>query len=240
MVEVAWRGFALINAGRVFTLPPYKVEREGTGKANRHCHSQQSPAPYEHMKSNNSKATATATETATETEEVKIPAAILNEAVGIVRAAIKQQHATALFGGRVMESGFAFRQVMTEACKVAGLERSRIEGLVSNANPFIAPARLVARGEMTEKAFSLLKHKEASAAFKSAGGVKDGGFEPMAWQAAFEKNAAAAATEQVSKNEPEKKPAPLTALESVIAIITLRKSDLSEADCIQIRACLPH
>jgi hypothetical protein len=175
-----------------------------------------------------------------ETEAAKIPAAILKEAVGIVRAAIKQQHATALFGGRVVEAGFAFRQVMTEACKVAGLERSRIEGLVSNANPFIAPARLVARGEMTEKQFALLKHKEASAAFKAAGGVKDGGLEPTAWQAAFEKNAAAAAADQISKSEPEKKAAPLTALESVIAIITLRKSELSEADCIQIRACLPH
>jgi hypothetical protein len=192
------------------------------------------------MKTENKKVDATATATATATEEVKIPTAILNEAVGIVRAAIKQQHATALFGGRVVESGFAFRQVMTEACKVAGLERSRIEGLVSNANPFIAPARLVARGEMSEKQFALLKHKEASAAFKAAGGVKDGGLEPVAWQAAFAKNAAAAAADQISKSEPEKKPAPLTALESVIAIITLRKSDLSEADCIQIRACLPH
>ncbi len=191
------------------------------------------------MKTEN-KVDATATATATATEEVKIPADLLKEAVGIVRAAIKQQHATALFGGRVMESGFAFRQVMTEACKVAGLERSRIEGLVSNANPFIAPARLVARGEMTEKQFALLKHKEAAAAFKAAGGVKDGGLEPVAWQAAFEKNAAAAAADQISKSEPDKKAAPLTALESVIAIITLRKSDLSEADCIQIRACLPH
>jgi hypothetical protein len=185
-------------------------------------------------KENNSKVTET------ETEAVKIPDALLNEAVVIVRSAIKQQHATALFGGRVVEAGFAFRQVMTEACKVAGLERSRIEGLISNSNPFIAPARLVARGEMSEKQFALLKHKEASAAFKSAGGVKDGGFEPVAWQAAFAKNAAAAATDQISKSEPEKKPAPLTALESVIAIITLRKSDLSAADCIQIRACLPY
>jgi hypothetical protein len=190
------------------------------------------------MKNSNNKVDATATATAT--DEVKIPADLLKEAVGIVRAAIKQQHATALFGGRVVEAGFAFRQVMTEACKVAGLERSRIEGLVSNANPFIAPARLVARGEMTEKQFALLKHKEAAAAFKSAGGAKDGGFEPVEWQAAFAKNAAAAATDQISKSEPDKKPAPLTALESVIAIITLRKSDLSEADCIQIRACLPH
>jgi hypothetical protein len=189
------------------------------------------------MKSKNSKVT----ETEIETDEVKIPTAILNEAVGIVRATIKQQHATALFGGRVVEAGFAFRQVMTEACKVAGLERSRIEGLVSNANPFIAPARLVARGEMTEKQFALLKHKEASAAFKAAGGVKDGGFEPVAWQAAFEENAAAAAAEKVKgKPAADSKPAPLTALESVTAVITLRKSELSEADCIQIRACLPY
>jgi hypothetical protein len=182
------------------------------------------------MKSNNSKATATATATATETEEVKIPAAILNEAVGIVRAAIKQQHATALFGGRVMESGFAFRQVMTEACKVAGLERSRIEGLVSNANPFIAPARLVARGEMTEKQFALLKHKEASAAFKAAGGVKDGGLEPVAWQAAFAKNAAAAAADQISRSEPEKKAAPMTAREFIIASIEARANELTNDD----------
>jgi hypothetical protein len=180
------------------------------------------------MKTENKKVDATATATAT--EEVKIPTAILNEAVGIVRAAIKQQHATALFGGRVMESGFAFRQVMTEACKVAGLERSRIEGLVSNANPFIAPARLVARGEMTEKQFALLKHKEAAAAFKAAGGVKDGGLEPTAWQAAFAKNAAAAATDQISKSEPEKKAAPMTAREFVEATIERRASELTNDD----------
>lgn len=174
--------------------------------------------------------------------EVAIPAALLKEAVSIAKAAVKQQHATALFGGRVMEQGFAFRQVMAEACKAAGIERSRLEGLVSNANPFLAAARLVARGEMTEKAFFALKHKESAAAFKAAGGVKDGGFEPDQWQAAFEENAAAAAAEKV-KGKPaaaDSKPAPLTALESVIAIITLKKSELSEADCIQIRACLPY
>jgi hypothetical protein len=184
------------------------------------------------MNSKNSKAnaTATATATATETEELKIPAAILNEAVGIVRSAIKQQHATALFGGRVVEAGFAFRQVMSEACKVAGLERSRIEGLVSNANPFIAPARLVARGEMTEKQFAILKHKEASAAFKSAGGVKDGGFEPTAWQAAFAKNAAAAAADQISKSEPEKKSAPMSAREFIAASIEARANELTNED----------
>jgi hypothetical protein len=176
---------------------------------------------------NNSKANATATATATETEGVKIPAALLKEAVGIVRAAIKQQHATALFGGRVMEAGFAFRQVMTEACKVAGLERSRIEGLVSNANPFIAPARLVARGEMTEKKFALLKHKEAAAAFKAAGGAKDGGFEPVEWQAAFAKNAAAAATDQISKSAPDKKAPPLSAREFIAASIEARAHELT-------------
>ena len=173
--------------------------------------------------------------------EVAIPAALLKEAVSIAKAAVKQQHATALFGGRVMEQGFAFRQVMSEACKAANIERSRLEGLVSNANPFLAAARLVARGEMTEKAFFALKHKESAAAFKAAGGVKDGGFEPDQWQAAFEENAAAAAAEKVKgKPAPDSKPAPLTALESVIAIITLKKSELSEADCIQIRACLPY
>ena len=166
----------------------------------------------------------------TETEQTKIPAALLKEAVGIVRAAIKQQLATALFGGRVVEAGFAFRQVMTEACKVAGLERSRIEGLVSNANPFIAPARLVARGDMTEKQFALLKHKEASAAFKAAGGVKDGGFEPVAWQAAFEKNAAAAATEQISKSAPDKKAAPMTGRDFIAASIEARASELTNDD----------
>jgi hypothetical protein len=171
-----------------------------------------------------------ATATATATEEVKIPAALLKEAVGIVRAAIKQQHATALFGGRVVEAGFAFRQVMTEACKVAGLERSRIEGLVSNANPFIAPARLVARGEMSEKQFALLKHKEAAAAFKAAGGVKDGGFEPVSWQAAFEKNATAAAADQISKCEPEKKTPPMSAREFVEASIEHRASELTNDD----------
>jgi cell division ATPase FtsA len=175
---------------------------------------------------NNSKANVTATET----EEAKIPAALLKEAVGIVRAAIKQQHATALFGGRVVEAGFAFRQVMTEACKVAGLERSRIEGLVSNANPFIAPARLVARGEMTEKQFALLKHKEASAAFKAAGGVKDGGLEPTAWQAAFEKNSAAAAADQISKSEPEKKAAPMKARDFIAASIEARANELTNED----------
>jgi hypothetical protein len=182
------------------------------------------------MKNSNNKVDATATATATATEEVKIPADLLREAVGIVRAAIKQQHATALFGGRVVESGFAFRQVMTEACKVAGLERSRIEGLVSNANPFIAPARLVARGEMTEKQFALLKHKEASAAFKAAGGAKDGGFEPVAWQAAFAKNAAAAAADQISKSEPEKKAPPLSAREFIIGAIEARANDLTNDD----------
>jgi hypothetical protein len=181
------------------------------------------------MKKEN-KVDATATATATATEEVKIPTALLNEAVGIVRAAIKQQHATALFGGRVMESGFAFRQVMTEACKVAGLERSRIEGLVSNANPFIAPARLVARGDMTEKQFALLKHKECAAAFKSAGGAKDGGFEPVEWQAAFEKNAAAAATDQISKSAPDKKAAPMTAREFITASIEARANELTNDD----------
>jgi hypothetical protein len=181
------------------------------------------------MKTEN-KVDATATATATATEEVKIPADLLKEAVAVVRAAIKQQHATALFGGRVMEAGFAFRQVMTEACKVAGLERSRIEGLVSNANPFIAPARLVARGDMTEKQFALLKHKEAAAAFKAAGGAKDGGFEPVAWQAAFEKNAAAAAADQISKSTPDKKTPPMSAREFVEAVVERHANELTNDD----------
>ena len=171
--------------------------------------------------------------------EVAIPAALLNEAVSIAKAAIKQQHATALFGGRVMEQGFAFRQVMTEACKAAGIERSRLEGLVSNANRFIAPARLVARGEMTEKQFFALKHKDCAAAFKAAGGVKDGGFEPEAWQAAFAENAAAAADKVSGKPAAaaDSKAAKMSAADFIAGVIDLRGSELTsdEIDSLQCK-----
>ena len=172
--------------------------------------------------------------------EIAIPAALLNEAVSIAKAAVKQQHATALFGGRVMEQGFAFRQVMSEACKAAGIERSRLEGLVSNANPFLAAARLVARGEMSEKQFFALKHKECTAAFKAAGGAKEGGFEPEAWQSAFEENAAAAAAEKV-KGKPaaatDSKAAKMSAADFIAGVIDLRGSELTseEIDSLQCK-----
>lgn len=177
--------------------------------------------------------------------QVEIPADLLNEGVKLVKANAKQQIATALFGGRVIEAGFAFRQVMSEACKAAGIERSRMEGMISNANPFLAPARLVARGEMSERAFSLLKHKECAAAFKAAGGVKDGGLEPEAWQEAFEANAAAAAAEKVTGKKSAAGDSPAAgnlppARERVIAIIQLVKSELTPDDCAAIILALPH
>ena len=165
--------------------------------------------------------------------EAAIPADLLDEGVKLVKANAKQQIATALFGGRVIEAGFAFRQVMSEACKAAGIERSRMEGMISNANPFLAPARLVARGEMSERAFALLKHKECAAAFKAAGGVKDGGLEPEAWQAAFEANAAAAAAEKVTGKKPaadSPSVTPLTPAEKIEVMIDLYGSELTSDD----------
>ena len=178
-----------------------------------------------------------------ENKAIEIQSDILNEGVKLVKANAKQQIATALFGGRVIEAGLAFRQVMTEACKAAGIERSRMEGMISNANPFLAPARLVARGEMSEKAFALLKHKECAAAFKRAGGVKDGGLEPEAWQAAFEENAAAAAAEKVTGKKPAADSAtengkPLTAAEVIAAAIDYRGSELTNNDIDMLKAKL--
>lgn len=188
--------------------------------------------------------TAAASAKSEATNAIEIPTDLLNEGVKLVKANAKQQIATALFGGRVIEAGFAFRQVMSEACKAAGIERSRMEGMISNANPFLAPARLVARGEMSERAFALLKHKECAAAFKRAGGVKDGGLEPEAWQAAFEENAAAAAAEKVTGKKPaddSKTAGNLPpARERVIAIIQLVKSELTPDDCAAIILALPH
>jgi hypothetical protein len=179
-----------------------------------------------------------------ENKVIEIPADILNEGVKLVKANAKQQIATALFGGRVIEAGFAFRQVMSEACKAAGIERSRMEGMISNANPFLAPARLVARGEMSERAFALLKHRECAAAFKRAGGIKEGGLEPEAWQVAFEENAAAAAAEKVTGKKPAADSPPAgnlpPARERVIAIIQLVKSELTPDDCAAIILALPH
>lgn len=177
-----------------------------------------------------------------ENKAIEIPSDILNEGVKLVKANAKQQIATALFGGRVIEAGFAFRQVMSEACKAAGIERSRMEGMISNANPFLAPARLVARGEMSERAFALLKHKECAAAFKAAGGVKDGGLEPEAWQEAFEANAAAAAAEKVTGKKPAAETPPtaslLSAAEKIAAVIDLCGSELTGDDIDELQCKL--
>jgi hypothetical protein len=130
-------------------------------------------------------ATAPTTKNASSVAETEIPQAIIAEASAICKRAGKLMHETALFGGRVMESGFAFRQVMSEGAKLANMARGQVESLIANASPFIAPARLVARGEKSEKDFRAIDYKSARLAFKQAGGAKGEGFEPKAWEEAF-------------------------------------------------------
>ena len=132
-----------------------------------------------------------------------------------------------------MESGFSFRFVVVEAMKRAGIEkRSLLESIVSNSSPLIAPARLVARGEMTEKEFALISPKLASVAFKAAGGAKNGaGFEPDAWREEYalaEKETEKA--KEKAANPPAKSAPPLSAREFVEATIERRASELTNDD----------
>jgi hypothetical protein len=145
---------------------------------------------------------------------------LMKEAVSLVKSNEKQQMANALFGGRVVEAGFSFRFVVAEAMKRAGIEkRSLLESIVSNSSALIAPARLVARGEMTEKEFALISPTLAKVAFKAAGGAKDGaGFDTGEWrkQYAIAKEEAEKPKEKIAN--PPTKPAPaLSPLETIQA-----------------------
>jgi hypothetical protein len=147
--------------------------------------------------------------------------ALMKEAVSLVKANGEQGRKNALFGGKVMESGFSFRFVVSEAMKRMSIDnRSLLESIVKNASPLVAPARLVARGDMTEKEFALLSPKLAAVAFKSAGGAKGEGFEPVAWQAAYAE-AKAEAEKPKEKKTPDTPPdrsKALTPIEHVTAI----------------------
>jgi hypothetical protein len=184
------------------------------------------------MKTENKKVDATATATATATESLPTES-LMKEAVALVKSNEKQQTANALFGGRVMESGFSFRFVVVEAMKRAGIEkRSLLESIVANSSPLIAPARLVARGEMTEKEFSLISPQLAKVAFKEAGGAKNGaGFDPDAWRReyAIAKKETEKSKEKTA-NTPAKSAPPLSAREFVEATIERRASELTNDD----------
>ena len=154
--------------------------------------------------------------------ETALPSdALMNEAVSLVKANGNQQRKNAMFGGKVMEHGFSFRFVVSEAMKRMSIDnRSLLESIVKNASPLVAPARLVSRGDMTEKEFALLSPKLAAVAFKSAGGAKGEGFEPVAWQAAYAE-AKADAEKPKEKKTPDTPPdrsKALTPIEHVTAI----------------------
>ena len=158
-------------------------------------------------------------------EQVEIPQNIITEASAICKRAGKLMHETALFGGRVMESGFAFRQVMAEGAKLANMARGQVESLISNASPFIAPARLVARGQLSEKEFRAIDYKTARLAFKQAGGAKEGGFDTDSWQDAFH-------NPQEAKKEIITPPSgsPLSPYMLVMGAFEMHKSKLTDAE----------
>jgi hypothetical protein len=167
--------------------------------------------------------------TATDNAIVIFPPALMEQGVTLAKAAMKSQLKIALLWADAILQGVDGVELIKACFVAAGYAARDARGTTTNASKFVAPARMVRNGDMSEKAFFALKTADAAAAFKEAGGMKGDGLDPAAWQAAREDIASREAVEKVGGEgrPPEGNKPSLSAFQILSAAISLRKSELN-------------
>jgi hypothetical protein len=174
--------------------------------------------------------------------QVEFAAQDITTAVKMAKAHGKAQLDNALQFAAWLIAGIDWKELMRRAFVEIGQSRRDAGGMIGNAAKFIAPARLVHEGRMTKSEFMALKTADASAAFKRAGGMAGDGLEPDAWLEARAELAAEASKPKAERAPAEKVDPPaasrMSALEKVLAVIHLVKSELTDSDKQAIREAI--
>jgi hypothetical protein len=170
---------------------------------------------------------------------VTFPASLLETGTALAKATMKAQLKFALLWADAILQDVDGVELIKACFVAAGFTARDARSVTTNASKFVAPARMVREGSMSEKAFFALKTAEAASAFKEAGGMKGDGLEPAAWQAAREEIAAREAVEKVGgearppSGEEKDKPT-LSAYQILSAAISLRKGELTPEERVSL------
>jgi hypothetical protein len=125
---------------------------------------------------------------------VEFPSALVGEGVKLAKASLKANKSWAELASLCLIENVDWQELIKFAFVQAGGVARDARGAITNASKFVAPSLAVRQGTMSAREFASLKTDVASAAFKQAGGMKDGGIDPDKWLEAYRNPAAKAGT----------------------------------------------
>ena len=113
------------------------------------------------------------------------PQALMSEGVKLAKSASKLNKSFAELASLCIVESVDWQALIKFAFVEAGGVDRDARGAITNCSKFIAASLAVRQGKMGAREFASLKTDVASAAFKQAGGMKDGGLEPDKWLEAY-------------------------------------------------------
>jgi hypothetical protein len=116
---------------------------------------------------------------------VEYPSALIGEGVKLAKSQLKANKSWADLASLCIVESVEWQGLIKFAFIEAGGVARDARGAITNASKFVAASLAVRQGKMNVREFASLKTDVASAAFKQAGGMKDGGLDPDAWLEAY-------------------------------------------------------
>jgi len=125
---------------------------------------------------------------------VEFPQALVGEGVKLAKSSMKGNKSFAELASLCIVEDVDWQGLIKFAFVEAGGVARDARGAITNCSKFVAASLAVRQGKMDAREFASLKTDVASAAFKAAGGMKDGGLDPDAWIEAYRNPPAKAET----------------------------------------------
>jgi hypothetical protein len=116
---------------------------------------------------------------------VEFPQALVGEGVKLAKGSLKANKSWAELASLCITENVDWQGLIKFCFVQAGGVPRDARGAIGNASKFAAASLCVRQGKMDAREFASLKTDAASAAFKQAGGMKDGGLDPDKWLEAY-------------------------------------------------------
>jgi hypothetical protein len=125
------------------------------------------------------------TKVSVESAAVEFPQALVGVGVKLAKSSMKGNKSFAELASLCIVENVDWQGLIKFSFIQAGGVARDARGAITNCSKFIAASLAVREGKLDAREFANLKTDVASAAFKQAGGMKDGGLDPDEWLEAY-------------------------------------------------------